>query len=256
MTVKNGRAALLLLLLLSTTGAAANARTATDYATDVKDYVLSPLHWDDQDWHWAGVAALSVAGAYALDNKVRDHVLSSGVAPGQDPHSTRDAVPIALLTVGTFAVGALGHDPALRSTGVDMGEAIVLSTASAYVFKTLAGRERPNDTSSRGRFGHGGDGFPSGHTAAAFAAAQVFVDRLPREQWGWRVLAYGLAGGTAYLRLHSNVHWLSDTVAGAALGMATGRFVSGRDTDQRSRVSFWIAPADHGALLTFSVRTD
>jgi membrane-associated phospholipid phosphatase len=81
---------------------------------------------------------------------------------------------------------------------------------------------------------------------------------MPREAWGWRALAYGLAGATAYARLDGNVHWLSDTVAGAALGMATGRFVSGRhDGDARpQRVTMMVAPLDHGAMLNFSVRTD
>ena len=235
---------------------AALPKDAGDYVTDLKDYVVSPLHWDAQNWRWAGDAALGIAAAYALDNTVRDHFVSGSVPAGQDPHSNRDAAPLALLTVGAFAMGVLTHDKALKSTGVDMGEAVVLATMSSYVFKTLAGRERPNETPLRSRFGHGGDGFPSGHTAAAFAAAQVFADRMPREQWGWRVLAYGLAGGTAYLRLDSNVHWFSDTVAGAALGMATGRFVSGRDEQRKSRVAFWVAPLDHGALVSFSVNTD
>lgn len=253
MTSRTLRTAAFAMLFL--TCATAEAKTAGEYATDLKDYVIAPLHWDEQDWRWAGITALGVAGAYSLDNTARDHFVKGGVPAGKDPHATRDAAPLALLTAGTFAMGVLNKDKALRGTSYDMAEGVVLSTMSAYVFKTIAGRERPNETASRSRFGHGGDGFPSGHTAAAFAAAQVFADEMPRDEWGWRVLAYGLAGATAYLRLDSNVHWLSDTVAGAALGMATGRFVSNRGDSSHSRVTYFVAPLDHGALLTFSVNT-
>jgi membrane-associated phospholipid phosphatase len=52
------------------------------------------------------------------------------------------------------------------------------------------------------------------------------------------------------------MHWASDTVAGAALGIATGRFVAGRDEgSQHSRVSLWIQPLPGGAQLSFSVDT-
>jgi membrane-associated phospholipid phosphatase len=158
--------------------------------------------------------------------------------------------------VGTFAMGALRHDKLISSTGWDMGEAVVLGTLSATAFKTLTGRRRPNESALHGRFGQGGDSFPSGHVTAVFAAAQVFADEMPPEQWGWRVLAYGLAGATVYARLDSNVHWLSDTVAGAALGIATGRFISGRSQSSKSRVQLWVAPLDRGALLTFAIDTN
>ncbi len=134
-----------------------------------------------------------------------------------------------------------------------MGEAVLLGTLSSQAFKLLAGRERPYEATSPGRFRHGGSSFPSGHTTAAFAAAQVLADELPRDQWGWRILAYGLASATAYARMDSNAHWLSDTVAGAALGIATGRFVSSRSPDENSRISVGVAPAYRGAVVTFVI---
>jgi len=48
-------------------------------------------------------------------------------------------------------------------------------------------------------------------------------------RWVRRILGYAVAGGTAYIRMKDNVHWLSDTVAGAALGVATARFVLNRE---------------------------
>ncbi len=101
----------------------------------------------------------------------------------------------------------------------------------------------------------GGDSFPSGHTAAAFAAAQVLADSRPAGEWTWRTTAYSLGALTAYARLDGNMHWLSDTVAGAALGMATGRFVSNRSEShaQESVAHFSVQPAKGGAFLSVSV---
>lgn len=236
----------------------AAARPAGELVGDLRDYALAPLHWDAADWSRAGIAAAAVAAAYSVDGRVREHFVDGGVPAGRDPHSLRDAAPLLALTAGTYAIGKLRHDDATASIGFDMAEATALGLLSSTVLKAATRRDRPNESSSRSGWGEGGDSFPSGHTTAAFAAAQVFADRMPREAWGWRALAYGLAGATAYARLDGNVHWLSDTVAGAALGMATGRFVSGRhDGDARpQRVTMMVAPLDHGAMLNFSVRTD
>jgi hypothetical protein len=250
------RSGLIVCSVLALGASFAHAKSPKDYAVDLKDYVLSPIHWGEEQWRWAGIATLGVASAYALDNQVRDHFAVAGVRTPSEPHGSRDAAPLGVLLLGGFALEKLRSDNTLSHMGMDMGESVVLATVSTQALKLIADRKRPNQSGSRSDFGAGGDSFPSGHTAAAFAAAQVFADRMPREQWGWRVLAYGLAGATAYARLDSNMHWFSDTVAGAALGIATGRFVSGRAEEQRSRVAYWVTPMDRGALVSFSVRMD
>ncbi|HEY7961740.1 MAG TPA: phosphatase PAP2 family protein [Solirubrobacteraceae bacterium] len=60
--------------------------------------------------------------------------------------------------------------------------------------------------------------FPSGHSAAAFAFATGACAELP-------VLApvlVPLAGAVAYSRVHTGVHYPSDVVAGAAIGIGSG----------------------------------
>jgi membrane-associated phospholipid phosphatase len=90
--------------------------------------------------------------------------------------------------------------------------------------------------------------------AAIFAAAQVLSDRLPIEKQALRWTAFGLAGATAVARIQGNNHWLSDTVAGAALGMATGRFVSERRLDSFHNLQVGLAPGHSGVTLVFSAR--
>jgi hypothetical protein len=56
------------------------------------------------------------------------------------------------------------------------------------------------------------------YTTAAFAVGTVLVESgNPEFRWVRRVIGYGVGFGTAYLRMKHNAHWLSDTVAGAAL---------------------------------------
>lgn len=65
--------------------------------------------------------------------------------------------------------------------------------------------------------------FPSGHTAASFAAAGALLAEKNR-LWGPALV---LAVLIAFSRLYLYVHWPSDVLAGAALGAALG-FAAGR----------------------------
>ncbi len=237
-----------LLLVLPTTQVWAG-KSASDYWQDTEDYFTAPLRWKQHDWTVAGGVALGIGAAYSVDSQARDQFNPVG-----SPHKSgaRDALPLAAMVAGTFAVGVLGGKQEVLDTAWDMGEAIAFTSVSTQVLKLAAGRQRPFQSDSPRQWGKGGSSFPSGHTSVAFAAAQVLADELPREQWRWRILAYGLAGATAIARLDSNAHWFSDTVAGAALGIATGRFVSRRGLSDTSRLSLSVVPEHGGAMMTFS----
>lgn len=74
------------------------------------------------------------------------------------------------------------------------------------------------------------------------------------DRWLRRVVGYGMASATMYLRLRDNQHWFSDTVAGAALGIATGRFTTHRRLQRAHDWNLTIMPSDYGGLkLSFSM---
>ena len=65
--------------------------------------------------------------------------------------------------------------------------------------------------------------FPSGHAASAFAFAYAVGRQLP----GLAVPMGLLAGGVAYSRVHTGVHYPGDVVVGSILGAGTATVVVG-----------------------------
>jgi hypothetical protein len=88
-------------------------------------------------------------------------------------------------------------------------EAFALTLGISEGFKYLIGRRRPDlsDVLS----------FPSGHTSMAFCAATL-ISRDAGPALG--IPAYGVAFLTAFSRVESGRHFVSDVLAGAALGTA------------------------------------
>ncbi|HYK55423.1 MAG TPA: phosphatase PAP2 family protein, partial [Flavisolibacter sp.] len=66
--------------------------------------------------------------------------------------------------------------------------------------------------------------FPSGHTTVAFAAATVYALEYKEKPWV-PLLCYTSASLIGLSRITENKHWLTDVLAGAALGYLTGRQV-------------------------------
>jgi membrane-associated phospholipid phosphatase len=92
----------------------------------------------------------------------------------------------------------------------------------ANVIKSIVGRARPHFDQLTG---FSGTSFPSGHAVAAAACFAAFALVIARRR-SLRVravlagFAVGLAVGIAWTRVMLGVHWLTDVLAGLALGWA------------------------------------
>lgn len=141
-----------------------------------------------------------------LSNSANRSMLWIGVAAGLSltGRQGRRAAARGLLALGvTSAVVNLGVKPLSTRHRPDRAGAGV--PGQRYV-------SMPSSTS-----------FPSGHSASAFAFATAVSRDNP-----WLALAIQfLAGGVAYSRVHTGVHYPGDTIAGALIGAGAGQAVSG-----------------------------
>jgi membrane-associated phospholipid phosphatase len=116
-----------------------------------------------------------------------------------------DALQIFLLTAAGGMTLALDDYEGLRQ----FAKSGTFTLMTTQVLKVTIDSERPNGA---------GRGFPSGHTAAAFAGAS-FIQR----RYGWRygIPAYGMAAFVAWSRVDADKHYVEDVVGGAALAIVS-----------------------------------
>ena len=114
-----------------------------------------------------------------------------------------------------------------RRTGAVLALALLLDALCCNaILKPLIARARPCDVNAAAELliARPADwSFPSGHTAASFAAVGALLWERSK-LWG---PAFVLAVLIAFSRLYLYIHWPSDVLAGAALGAALG-FAAGR----------------------------
>jgi hypothetical protein len=224
---------------------------------DIKAYITAPLHAGRRQWIEFGAVVGAVAVAHHYDEQVRNHLGPGPAVPAAPPDTqdSNDALPAALMLGGTWAAGVMFENRDARREAGTMFEAAAFSSVAGYALKEIAGRERPYVSGDPNNWSSGGDSFPSLHVTAAFAIGSVFAESgNDRYRWLRRVLGYGIAAGTAYERIKHDAHWLSDTVAGAGVGVATARFVMKRRDEPDRRGAFEVAPAPGGGVaLSYTV---
>lgn len=219
-----------------------NKQYIQKYWTDTKLIVRSPLRWKQNDWIKFGVFVSGTAGLTFTDQAVKDYFqshknktlsfVSDQILEGfEAKHSL-------MVISGILSYGLLTRNERAKSTSLLAVESFVLATLVTRATKTLAGRERPDNWEGFGPYAfHGplnGMSFPSGHTTASFAVASVIATQYRDSKW-IPVTVYSVATLAGLSRIYDNKHWLTDVVAGAAVGTAVGNLVSRRSS--RSKLS-------------------
>lgn len=136
-----------------------------------------------------------------------------------------DEPPLAALATATLALGAVLRRPVLVRSGARMLASQLVATGMKTVAKAGVDRARPGTAAAPevGK-GHGtADGdrnaFPSGHTAGAVAMAQAVAHEAP----GVAAPARGMAALASALQVPRGAHYVSDVIAGAAIGWLAER---------------------------------
>lgn len=235
--------------------AAQSSTRSRGVGADIKAYVTAPGRWRGKQWLKLGAAVAAVSAAYQYDDRVRAHFDTQTTAmSSHDNRDAHDAIPAAAAFAGTWIYATVIDSDDGRREAAAMLEAAGFGSATAYAIKSLAGRQRPYETSDPGRWHAGGDAFPSLHVTAAFAVGTVLAESgNDHFRWLRRVLGYGIAAGTAYERLDHGDHWLSDAVAGAGLGIASAHFAMHRRYGRADGAALSLTPLDGGLRLGYTV---
>jgi len=242
----------------------APGRCAIEIARDQTGILTSPFRMHKKDLLWLAPLAAATGAAFAFDHKTLGRVStdpSQVNAFRQTSNFTGLYVPLA--TIGTtWMAGTFTHNDHLRETGVLGAEALVDTMLFTSLVKFGTNRVRPKATGPfpesgefwpDGRHYSGGDSFPSGHTAMAFAFAHVIADEYP----GWKIklAVYSLAAATAAARVGGREHFPSDVLVGGAVGYLIGGYVyNHRSASSRNHVTFFpiVGGKTFGVSLVFS----
>ena len=213
-----------------------NKKYIFSYWHDTKIIVSKPFHWKAKQWSaFAGVVGASVI-TYVYDKEIYDFF-------EKNRNKTTDAISkyaieswgsglysLPLLT-GIYITGIKNdHHRNVALTGL---KAFLLSGAAAQVTKYLFHRHRPYDNEPPNPYLWEGPfefttnytSFPSGHTTTAFAVASVLAQGYKDKLW-IGLTSYTIATLVGLSRVHDGKHWLTDAIAGAALGTFIGTTLS------------------------------
>ena len=226
----------------------------TGWSTLLKDSAHDFLTFPKRKSTWTllGIGAAAALASHPADDHVERHIVGNETADrvfslGQWMGNTYVQIgsAVGLWAVGRYVVAPVTDQPKSNrysQIGFDLIRAQILSHGLVHAMKQTVRRERPTGECCA---------FPSGHAAAAFAAASVLERHL-----GYRGSWPALVGATyvAASRLVDNRHFLSDVMFGAALGTASGWTVVGRQGNNQYALQPVPVPGGMMIALTRSGR--
>lgn len=155
------------------------------------------------------------------------HAINQNTTPFWNSYSSVISTSVPYVSAGLPAIflitGYLSKNEKLVSSGLYALSSLVLSTAMTLELKYIFRRQRPYEKypdyiDNRGGK-KGGPSFPSWHTSAAFSTAMALSLDYPK----WYVIAPSFlwAASVGYARMNEGVHYPSDVLGGALIGMGS-----------------------------------
>jgi len=225
---------------------------------DLETYLTSPFHWDSSDWSKLGMIAggLYIASE-TLDDYWKDEMINeSHPLYYKSIDNIGDAWGDGRLSgpfiLGVYGLGLYTRNDRYVNASQSMLQSVVYTGIMTQVLKHVFRRNRPNAAADEAGWFGGGVSFPSGHTSTAFAISRSFLNSLDHPNLGQQVLFYGLAASTALARTYDNAHWVTDTIAGALLGIYTADYVSAKNSARRNKRR--ILPYMDGRTIGFQMQ--
>lgn len=188
--------------------------------------LTAPLRWSPEQWLTLPAAAVVLGFVSVADDEVERFAETHQGAFGDGYFGTIEPFgehySIALV-LGVYVGGLALDRPGWRRTAVEAAASSVVAAGIVTpTLKLVVGRARPREELGPYRFDpfSGDYSFPSGHTTQAFAVASVIAAE--SESWVVDALAYGVAASVGGARIYHDAHFLTDVLAGAAIGTVVG----------------------------------
>jgi membrane-associated phospholipid phosphatase len=204
------------------------------------------------DWKWRNIA---------YDNTWLSNCGRPGLYTGY-------IVP-ALAPIITYITGRSMNNEKLQITGLALTQSLILTLAIQTPLKMITGRIAPGivneiDHTRNPRIYDFSDefnwfnnnfiaGWPSGHTANAFAAAAT-ISEIYKDNFWLKMGVYSYAALIGF-GVTLDVHWASEALAGALIGYAVGKTVGKsfnklfKNNVPGNRVSFYVTQNTIGVIM-------
>jgi len=134
-----------------------------------------------------------------------------------------------VVALGTLTAGLVSGNRPLSRAGQRISAGLLVAGFTVTSLKLIVGRRRPfggEEQYDFNPFSTSTDAWPSGHTTTAFALAASVSDEVGSTPV--TIGLYSLATLTGWSRMNDNKHWLTDVLAGAAIGVTSAKLMNGR----------------------------
>jgi hypothetical protein len=225
-------------------------------------YFVKPANFSNSDLLKLSGIILGTGGLMTIDQEVKSEVNKNQTKFQEDFTKIGKYYGEGYAMVGIPATlylsGLVFNSDELRATGRILIESLAAAGLTSSLLKIIIGRSRPYTKEGEYKFNffefdNIKNSLPSGHTAVAFTISTVLSERIDNIYAS--IGLYGLASLTAYQRIYSNNHWLSDTFLGAVVGITAGKFFSDLEKSRSSKINLGISPnISNGIGFNFSLQ--
>lgn len=193
---------------------------------DQKAIWTAPLHIRRADAKWVVPGSIGLMALFTTDRITGDEMaeFDRQVGASRAISHAGSAYSLGALAGTFYLLGRKNNDARARETGLLSAEALVDSLLVGGGLKVITQRARPSEGKERSEFFDGGNSFPSGHSTQVWAVATVIAS----EYHGHRsvqIAAFATATAVSFARFAEHKHYLSDVLAGSALGYGIGKYV-------------------------------
>jgi len=195
--------------------------------SDQKAIWTAPFHLERSDAKWVVPAGIGWMALVTTDRITGDEIFEADrqVKASQWISNAGGSVyGLGAVATTFYLIGRKKNNYRARETGLLSAEAMINSIIVEGALKGITQRARPLDGHERSEFFDGGSSFPSGHATQAWAVATVIAHEY-KDRPAVQIAAYGIASAVSVARFTGHKHYISDVVAGSALGFGIGKFV-------------------------------